>query len=328
MLQSSVAPSLTLKDAETAVERLAEIAAEQLNVLTAQFPATMATGDDQKLRWVRTSDEADLLVIFPNSDMDAIRHLRLSDTGHLLPLIDLTGRFSDDADLSIPPEDTSAWPKAASLAATFSSRRQSLTPWTGSQTSPEYRLLAYLAVGHRLVRARYAPSHPNCISYGAFPPISDVTTIAEKLAGEGLLTRTFFDRLQSCPHCASSRLNVREECDTCRSSEIADVGLLHHYRCAYLGPAKDFEAPDRRLICPKCAKELRHYGSDHERAGEAVECLACGHVGDAAAVGFVCMDCNARFDAAAARLKSIFHYAMSDAGHAALQSPHRFASSR
>lgn len=287
-----------------------------LHLLTA--PSPVRNGHENNFRFVDTPKHADLLIILPGSDVETIRDFRLCDFGHVLPLVDLTGRFADDADLSIPSDDPLTWARLANIAAAFRDRRHVLRLRTHQLTNPAYRLIAHLVVSQKTLRARYAPSHPSCVGYGAFPPIAEVETVAERLADMGLLKRKHFDRLHSCPQCASSRLSVREECCRCRSSEIADVGLLHHYRCAYLGPARDFEASGRRLICPKCGKELRHYGSDYERAGEAVQCAACGHLGHASAVGFVCMDCTARFDAAGASSRDAFHYELSEAALAFL----------
>jgi hypothetical protein len=281
-------------------------------------------GNDPGLRFVLTPDEADVLVIFPNTDLRAIHEFRFSETGHLLPIVDLTGQFAQDADLSDIPGEAFAWSKVASLAEAFRIRRQALGPLDGSHANPEHRLLAWLAVSEQSLTARYAPGRPDWISFGEFLPIADVETIAEKLANKGLLRRTFFDRFQACPDCSSVRLSVREECVSCRSSEVSDVGILHHYRCGYLGPAEDFHSDRGRLVCPKCAKELRHYGSDHERAGDAVKCMACGHLSGDSAVGFICIDCTARFDASAALTRNVFNYSLSDAGHTALKSPQWF----
>lgn len=283
----------------------------QLHILSAARHAHQVNFGFFKLTEVPA--EADAIVIFLGSEIPVIQELRLGQLGHLLPVVDLTGRHGADADLSVNPGQPFDHVRMAEIVGDFKRRRRELGSWADNPADQSHRLLAHLWVAQGQLQARYDASRPCGVDYGALLPVADAVRHAERLAANGLLRRKHFDKLHRCPSCGSSRLNVREECEHCRSSELVEVGLLHHYRCAYLGPAHDFEAPDGRLICPKCERELRHYGSDHERAGEAIQCLACGHVGEAAAVGFVCMDCTFHFDAATAQSHVVYSYQVTDA---------------
>ncbi len=250
------------------------------------------------------------------SDWPAAVETRMRSGGHLAPVIDLTGRFSDEADCIDPGEQER-------VVAAFHGRRQTLSASVQLSTQPEIRLLAYLYVSGRPLTARYAPDTKEAIGYGKLCPIINVRKLAEELADSGYLTRRLFDRVHVCDRCGSSRLNVREECPSCRSPHLSTVTLLHHLRCAYQGPEHDFRAADGHLICPKCARELRHYGSDYERSGTVQECQDCRHVGSDPSVGFVCMDCSAHFDGEAVRCIDFHHYDLSEAGIELLRRPHQ-----
>jgi hypothetical protein len=134
-----------------------------------------------------------------------------------------------------------------------------------------------------------------------------VARIADGLVEQGFLQREFFDRLFMCDRCQSHRLHVREECASCRSADLSEVGIIHHLRCAYQGPADDF-TKDGSLVCPKCRIELRHYGSDHETAGTTMRCAACGFSGAEPIPAFVCLDCGTRTDADRVGARSYYHY--------------------
>ncbi len=234
--------------------------------------------------------------------------------GHLTPVIDLTGRLSDDADCIDAREQER-------VIAAFQSRRSAMPASVQISARPQIRLLAYLFVSGRSLTARYTPDTKEAVGYGKLCPIANVRNLAEELADSGYLSRRLFDRVHVCDRCSSSRLNVREECPSCRGPNLSSVTLLHHLRCAYQGPEHDFRAAGGRLICPKCARELRHYGTDYERSGTVQECHDCRHAGSDPSVGFVCMDCSAHFDGEAVRCVDFHHYDLTDAGIALLRRP-------
>ncbi|NJO56460.1 MAG: hypothetical protein HC834_09165 [Rhodospirillales bacterium] len=128
-----------------------------------------------------------------------------------------------------------------------------------------------------------------------------------------LVRAVIFDRLHLCPHCASSRLNVREECSACRSPQLSQETFIHHFRCAYQATERHFGNRDS-LTCPKCRRRLRHFGVDYDRPGTARVCGACSHADADAAIGFVCIDCGAHSDAARVDIRDWYAYALSASG--------------
>lgn len=182
--------------------------------------------------------------------------------------------------------------------------------------------LTALALAHTRevpIAAAWRPMQPEGAAYPLMMGIPAARDLLEELAGQGLLSRVFFDRVHVCSRCPSSRLNVREECPSCSSSNLKEESLIHHYRCANLARESLF-MQGRELICPKCRKELRHYAVDYDRPGLTFLCRSCGNSASEPNVGFVCMDCGGHTSGEAAELRSWYHYELTPAGVAAVES--------
>jgi hypothetical protein len=67
--------------------------------------------------------------------------------------------------------------------------------------------------------------------------------------------------------------------------------LLHHYACGFQAPQPMF-GTGQSYKCPKCQKQLRHYGLDYDKPGSTYECLECRAQMPDPEVYFVCTDCN------------------------------------
>jgi len=68
------------------------------------------------------------------------------------------------------------------------------------------------------------------------------------------------------------------------------------------------------LICPKCRRELTHFGFDYDRPGTMVVCQDCANAASDPAVGFVCIDCGGHVDSEAASTRDIYNYELTDLG--------------
>lgn len=247
------------------------------------------------------------IIVKTKMDWIRAREMRAAPGGHLLPVIDLTGGMHADADCHEAEAQQA-------VIETFAGRRNGLASWIRQAKDPEIRLLAHIFVRDRPLTARYAPNTRDAVDYGSLLPIETPRAVAERLAAGGYLSRKFFDRLHTCDRCGSARLSVREECASCHSAELESVSTLHHYRCVYSGPEEDFRADRDKLVCPKCARELRHYGSDHERSGTVLKCRSCGEFRGEPVVGFVCMDCNAHYSGDVVRTCDYYSYEINELG--------------
>jgi hypothetical protein len=112
------------------------------------------------------------------------------------------------------------------------------------------------------------------------------------LAQRDYLDERFFDRVSLCPKCTSHHLNVREICPGCRRAHLANEGLLHHFRCGYVGILSEFTTgKDGSRACPKCNHKLHHLGTEYDRLGKTFVCRECGVISENPPVEAVCLAC-------------------------------------
>lgn len=264
--------------------------------------------------------EPDLIVLARPSGVTELERSRVATSLFVLPVVDLTGLYAKQADASFKGPDLESWRALALTVNAFASARAQLSGAARGTSSLSERLLAYAyARGHELVPIQN-PSNPDCVTYPGFFPAVEAVRALEELTRDGLMRRRFADRMHACPSCSSRRLNVREECPSCRSPELDEAVLLHHFRCAYQGPQAEFERDDR-LVCPKCKSELRHYGSDYDKPGHVLACHGCNALTGEPAIGFTCLDCCAHADGEAVPRVDVFSYALTDAGVSRVTEP-------
>ena len=168
------------------------------------------------------------------------------------------------------------------------------------------------------LEAKWAADARTMLRYPLLLGIPDPRPILEDLAGSGLLRRRFFELLFVCGQCASSRMMIREVCVKCRSSNIDARPLLHHYSCGFQGAQSLFQTGDG-YHCPKCERQLRHYGVDYDKPGTAFECQACREVMSEPDACFVCTDCGSNQPSDGTARLSWCHYEITADGVAAVR---------
>ncbi len=131
--------------------------------------------------------------------------------------------------------------------------------------------------------------------------------VLEKASEEGLLERTLIDRVNLCKTCSGTYHNFREVCPSCGSLDLESVDLIHHFRCAYIGPADDYKQGGA-LICPKCDKELRHIGIDYDKPSEIFNCGDCSHQAQEPNMRAHCVDCGEDSELEYLSVKPIYRY--------------------
>lgn len=260
--------------------------------------------------------DADIILLTDICGTASLNLVRARSDGYLLPIVDLTGRLGDAADAVFRASDQTSWSAIASALLGFAERRRKLSPSVASARDVDTRLLTYLFVSGRAFAPVADPNDPSCTRYPGFFP-QEFQLAAERLAHRSLLRRRFADRFHSCASCESRRLNVREECPSCRSADLADVAVVHHFRCAYTAPESEFQR-GADLVCPKCRQHLRHYGSDYDKPGHMLVCKACGAKNSEPSIGFSCLDCGSHTDGDAACQRDVFAYDLEDHAIAAL----------
>jgi CheY-like chemotaxis protein len=230
-----------------------------------------------------------------------------------LPVIDLTGTLGTKADLDASKLSAQDAEQVSQLIRHFQDRRARLHRDLLLSENMGEKLLGRVFVSERPLAAALDPESKSFISYNTTLSGPLVAREAENLCQQGLFKLEFFDRFQTCPRCQSARMHVREECWKCRSADLVEEPYLHHFKCAYQGPESQFRQGDD-LICPKCRRELTHFGFDYDRPGSMIVCQACGHAASDPAVGFVCLDCNTHTDSDACPTSDVYSYQLTDDG--------------
>ncbi|QKV19283.1 hypothetical protein [Oricola thermophila] len=229
----------------------------------------------------------------------------------LVPVINISGSPTHLADADLVPDDPQSWRDAAAIIRRFRTRREMLPATFRTAATPAIRMLAYLFVSGKDLTPVRVPQSRYFFAYQGFQNTRATITLAEALADAGMLRRSFVDRHSACPNCQSHRLVVREECPACRSANLSQAAFLHHFSCAHIGPESDFRQGSA-LICPKCLKQLRHYGKDYDRPGDALVCRKCAGTTTEPAVGFQCQDCDAHIDGDLIKTVDIHAYSLTD----------------
>jgi hypothetical protein len=140
------------------------------------------------------------------------------------------------------------------------------------------------------------------------------------LARRNYLEARFFDRVSLCPKCDSHHLNVREICPGCRRAHLTSEGLLHHFRCGYVGLPSEFSpAADGSYRCPKCNCKMHHLGTEFDRLGKAFQCRGCGVISENPPVEALCFACGARTAAENLVSTIVFSYVLTSRGAAAIR---------
>lgn len=270
------------------------------------------------------NDRFDVVILFPGAQPDTLYSQLFKARRLLVPVINLSGQAVARADYQ--SDDLSELVLQQAL--------QELQPLSKAVSeadisgSPDYLGLAILGLAHTrdcALNASRQPNVPQSVGYTLLHGIENPRRTLEELAIAGLLERQHFDRLHLCGNCQSSRMHVREECNVCRSSHLQPASLIHHYRCGYQAIESEFSQRDH-LQCPKCLKELRHYGVDYDKPAMVQRCLACSHLSEEPAIGFQCNDCGEHTDAEKLETLDWFHYQLTPDGVAAFQAgvlPHR-----
>ncbi len=108
-----------------------------------------------------------------------------------------------------------------------------------------------------------------------------------------LYEEKMLDKVHLCDNCGSSHHNLRETCKSCASIDLDIKDLVHHFKCAYVGPESDFEQEHSdELICPKCHKILRHIGNDYDKPSHIYVCNACDDPFQDPGFTYHCVDCK------------------------------------
>jgi Thaumarchaeal output domain 1 len=275
----------------------------------------------QGMAHVERGEIPDAVILTEPMADQAISAWMSAATAAVIPVIDATGLFVDRADAVLTSLSGLGVADALARVKPLTLRMQQLPAAYHRSHDPRQMLLARLAVRDRAVTAQRNPGLKHIVGYADEAAVGGVAHHAEALSRIGYLKARFFEKVQCCPSCTSARLIVREECSKCRSADVTEEPIIHHLRCGYQGPERDFRSGND-LICPKCRHHCDHFSVDYDKPGSLVLCNSCGHTTGEAEVGFKCLDCEAGFEGEKASTRVFHEYELTDEGRrAAFQPP-------
>jgi hypothetical protein len=168
------------------------------------------------------------------------------------------------------------------------------------------------------IEARFAPGLTSVVQYPLLGRAAPKRVELEGLAFRDLLRRRHFMRVHACDRCVSNRLLAFEACPDCGSSDLADEAIVHHYRCGCQAPESNF-IHGASLVCPKCQRNLKHFGMDYGKPGTISHCRNCGASSPEPDPRFVCLDCSRTIEGHRAIATDWFHYDLTDSSIGALR---------
>ncbi len=152
------------------------------------------------------------------------------------------------------------------------------------------------------------PRYP--VAGGAGERVSVERMLLEKMADIGMVSETLYERVVSCPKCASpSNVYLRFKCTQCGSIDISINRMLEHLQCGTIHQENVFLV-GRNLICPTCKKLIQN-ASEYRVIGVVCSCKACNAHFEDPTQTFFCRACKNDFSLPSATVLDVFAYSMS-----------------
>jgi GGDEF domain-containing protein len=144
-----------------------------------------------------------------------------------------------------------------------------------------FRLLRFMASRDQKYEPEATVHSPTGFSYpaldsfvGAAHAGADVGLILEALEEQRVVEGRFLTKAHACTHCGCGFLNFLEVCPDCGHADLTVDDMVHHFRCGYVAPSRDFRRGSD-MVCPKCSKSLKHVGVDYDKPSLVFDCVSC-----------------------------------------------------
>lgn len=279
--------------------------------------------EDPSPAFANAPSEADIVVI----DTDEGATTPFDGLSPLTPVVGI-GSSCSAAEYPTAPEPA-AIATALHLARRVAARvgRLAREGIPGRTPSLEALLLAYAWTRDRKISPRIHGEVPGGWTYPALARFgltatSELVGIADGLRAAGALRAVPEEVALPCPKCASVRVLFRDACGACGSPHVSPVTLVHHFKCAHQAPENAFIQSSGRYVCPKCRRELRHFGLDYDKPGEHLVCAECGIESPEARAHGRCLDCGETFPADACVAIKINSFELTGQGEQMLADGH------
>lgn len=156
---------------------------------------------------------------------------------------------------------------------------------TGPEGDAElsFRLLRFMATRDRSFVPEPTIEAPSGFRFPGLDPlvgvesgVADTSDLLRALESQRVVEGEFQTKAYACAHCRCGFLNFVEVCPDCGSADLLVDDMVHHFRCGYIAPSRDFERGGD-MVCPKCDREMRHVGVDYDKPSLAYDCNECRH---------------------------------------------------
>jgi DNA-binding response OmpR family regulator/predicted RNA-binding Zn-ribbon protein involved in translation (DUF1610 family) len=124
-------------------------------------------------------------------------------------------------------------------------------------------------------------------------PVDELWSVLDLIEADGFALKKEVDNHLLCPKCGGFNTKPSFSCPTCRVKSLEKVDVIEHLSCGNLDRASTYER-DKKLVCPKCGKELRTLGVDYRKIGNWFSCLK-GHFFGHPWIVYRCNDCELDF---------------------------------
>jgi Thaumarchaeal output domain 1 len=164
---------------------------------------------------------------------------------------------------------------------------------------------------NRPIEASFSHASKELVVYPMLGGTMATARHLEALAHLDLLHARHFARTNACTKCGSARLNAYDACMTCGSAHLVTETMIRHISCGWQDGESRF-TKGRRLVCPKCNRELLNLGLDYETVGNVFVCHACQSISSEVSLQFTCIDCSTVTASHDAKHIDWFHYDLTE----------------
>jgi hypothetical protein len=138
-----------------------------------------------------------------------------------------------------------------------------------------------------------------------------VKSFLTKLSETQILKKELYDKTLYCPQCNSARISIHYNCPHCKSFNVEKSALIEHLPCGFIDTENRFRK-GKKLVCPKCGKELVKPDVDYRKAGIWCTCNSCEKSFDIPIPSHFCRECNKTFTFEDATYRNSYSYYLTE----------------
>jgi predicted RNA-binding Zn-ribbon protein involved in translation (DUF1610 family) len=111
----------------------------------------------------------------------------------------------------------------------------------------------------------------------------------ENLTRLGILQKSFYDSVSTCPNCGTPAITLHPNCPKCKSRHVEKTSLTEHIPCGYIDQREKYT----NGLCPKCGRRLSE--GEYRNMGRWYVCSDCGERFEHPSYNLICGECGRSF---------------------------------